>query len=106
AEGAGETLRPVGDELARLQLRARREAAELHGRRGRLLHVSAGRDRRGTEGQPRSRQLQVQDRLARARHLARAVTAPRSPAPPSPGGGVVLSRAPRSPTIYPGVIIP
>ena len=39
-------LRLVGDELARLQLRARRALPRLAARQGRLPHVSAGRDRR------------------------------------------------------------
>ena len=53
-------VRFVGDELDRVQLRARRQAARLEARHGRLLHVPAGRNRQRPPRQPRSGQLQIQ----------------------------------------------
>ena len=61
----GQAVRIVGDELDRLQLRPRPQAAELHGQAGALPHVSAGRGRRRAQGQPRPGDLQVHDRVAR-----------------------------------------
>ena len=104
--GAGEAVRPVGDELAGLQLRARREAAELAGGSGRLLHVSAGGDRGHAQGQPGSGHLQA-TRSPRASSESRPrrsrPAAPDAPAPPRGRRVFPLSRSPR---IYATVIIP
>ena len=63
AQGA---VRRLGDELARLQRRARHRPARRQGAEGRLPHVSAGRDRGRAPRLPRSRQLQVHDHGTRS----------------------------------------
>src|SRR2546425_9924755 len=94
--GAGETLRRLGDELPRLQLRARREAAELGGRSHRVLHVPTGRVGWRAARQPRPRHVPLQADLARACDVIRDWR--------DPADGLALSRgaslprsAPRAP---------
>jgi transglutaminase-like putative cysteine protease len=57
-------VRILGDELDRLQLRARRRAARREARNASLLHVSAGRDRQRPPGQPRPRCVPLRHRRA------------------------------------------
>ena len=59
AAGARQALRLMGDELARLQRRARHQAPRLERPRGRLPDVSPGGNRQRAPGQPRPGQLQV-----------------------------------------------
>ncbi len=84
AAGAAEAVRRVGDELARVQHRARRPAPGIEGREGRVLHVPAARDRRRPRRQPRPGQLQVHDHRADA--LVVSARLPRSP----PRGGLFV----------------
>src|SRR5262249_13163919 len=59
--GARQAVRRLGDELARLQRRARRQTAGVEPHADRLPHVPAGGDREGARRQPRSGRLQVHD---------------------------------------------
>ncbi len=84
-EGAGQALRPVGDELARLQLRARREAGQFQGRAGGVPDVPPGRDRGGppTPPSPRGRrpspEAPVYPRFTRASSCRNPARAPCTP---------------------------
>ncbi len=72
ADGARAALRRLGDELAGVQLRGGREAAELRRRAHRVLHVPAGRGCRRAARQPRPGQLPLQDGVPRADGLSGA----------------------------------
>ena len=81
AAGAREAVRRVGDELARLQRGARREAARLERAGGRLPHVPAGGNRQGAARPAGSGQLQVHDHGAGDQGLQAVAPPQELPAP-------------------------